>query len=177
MSKWNKPTDLLPYVSLIECCNKTIFQHLLEFLKETTHLFDICAIVEMTNILELLKQKKIFIYFILKEEEEEILSAYFFRKSSTNFLSLFGSINQCKNEELFIHGYKVALSQIVLSSHKSNKHGSGFQYTGIENISHNNKIIENLLKKNKPIKIKTEMYFFYNFAYQMFKPNKVLILK
>jgi hypothetical protein len=172
MAKWNKPTDLLPYVSLLEC-NNSNFQYLLDFLKDTNHLFELCAIVEMTQILELLKRKKIFIYFILKEEEGKILSAYFFKKSNTNFLSLFGSINRCKNNELFIHGYKVALSQIVLTSHKN---GRGFQYTGIENISHNDKIISNLLRKNKPIKIKTAMYFFYNFAYPTFKPNKVLIL-
>ena len=51
-----------------------------------------------------------------------------------------------------------------------------FGFAAIESISHNNVIINNLLLKTAPLIISPTAYFFYNFAYNTFKPEKVLII-
>ena len=51
-----------------------------------------------------------------------------------------------------------------------------FGFCAIENISHNNIIINNIMLKTKPSIISPTAYFFYNFAYPTFKAEKVLIL-
>ena len=51
-----------------------------------------------------------------------------------------------------------------------------FGFAAIENISHNNIIIQNIKLKTQPLIISPTAYFFYNFAYPTFKSNKVFII-
>ena len=51
-----------------------------------------------------------------------------------------------------------------------------FGFAAIENISHNNIIINNLLQKTCPLIKSPTAYFFYNFAYPTFQSSKVLII-
>ena len=126
-----------------------------------------------SNILELMKTGNIHIYFILKDHE--ICSAYFFRKTcilvdkDNEALTCFASINDVDSRELFIQGYKNALYKIV----EKNK---GFKCCVIENISHNDILIQNMLLKIKPFIISPTAYFFYNFAYPTFKSNKTIVI-
>ena len=113
------------------------------------------------------------IYFLLKEHE--IKAVYFFKKTCTflkkerEILCCSASINNCKNPDLFIHGFKVALFKI------RHKHPA-FSYLSIEDISHNNILISNLKKKTQPMIVSPTAYFLYNYVHQTVNNNKALIL-
>ena len=177
VKKWTKPPDLPAFYTLLEI-NPQNFSHLHDFIKEqmnpNSNTFDIMIFSEISNIIELLKTKNIFIYVVLTHTKE-IIAAYFYKKSCVfiekdlEILTCIGSIS-CKkvNEEIFIHGFKTSFWKIA------EKHRFGF--AAIENISHNYIIIHNLMKKTKPMVISPTAYFFYNFAYPTFPSNKSFIL-
>jgi hypothetical protein len=168
---WTKPTELNAMFKIIEI-NPSNFNILFNFIKTNKYLFDIFISVESSNIIELIKTKNIFINVVMVEHE--IICAYFFRKSCTfiednmEVLTCFGSINICNDENIFIQGFKISFWSIAEKNY--------FGYSAIENISHNNIIIENITKKTKPSIISPTAYFFYNFAYPTFNANKTLIL-
>ena len=172
MKTWLQPSPLLPLVSLIEC-GKMNFHFIIDFLKEIKSRFGLLILPEFATILELIQTKNCYIYFLLKEHD--IKAAYFFRKTCTyidegsELLSCYASINNCKNPDLFIHGFKVALFQIKEKS-------PAFRYIAIEEISDNKIIVNNLKKKNQPLLSNPTAYFFYNYISQTFSSEKVLAL-
>jgi hypothetical protein len=174
VKKWTKPPDLPAFYTLLEI-NPQNFSHLHDFIKEQTkNTFDIMIFPEISNIMELLKTKNIFIYVVLSSTKE-IIAAYFYKKSCVfiekdlEILTCIGSISKFNSkEEIFIHGFKTSFWKIA------EKHRFGF--AAIENISHNYIIIHNLMKKTKPEVISPTAYFFYNFAYPTFSSNKSFIL-
>jgi hypothetical protein len=105
---------------------------------------------------------------------DNIICAYFFRKpcvfieKDMEVLCCFGSINNCLDEDIFIQGFKISFWNIA---DKNN-----FGFCAIENISHNNVIINNLIQKTHPTVVSPTAYFFYNFAYYSFKHEKVLVM-
>lgn len=171
VKKWTKPVDLHSMYSLLEITEQN-FHFLLDFIKINNNKFDIIIHTDISNIIELIKTKNIFIYVILVNDE--IISSYFYRKSCTfiekglEVLSCFASINNCQTDEIFIQGFKVSFWK---TAEKNN-----FGFAAIESISNNNVIINNLLLKTNPLVISPTAYFFYNFAYNTFKPEKVLII-
>jgi len=173
MTQWTRPSDLLPFVSLIEV-GKTNIHHLFDFFKDYNHVhFDLCIMTDLANILELINTRNIYIYMIIKEGE--VMAVYIFRnncvslKKGTECLSLIASVNNCKNKELFAHGYKVALWKLWESNH-------AFKCAVIEEISDNYIIADNLLEKSMPILTSPTAYYFYNFAYSTFNSKKALIV-
>ena len=82
-------------------------------------------------------------------------------------LSCFASICDCE-QNLFIHGFKISFWKIAAENY--------FGFCAIENISHNNIIIDNIILKTKPLITSPTAYFFYNFAYPTFPSEKVLII-
>ena len=176
VNTWTKPIDLLPIYQLIEI-NPQNFYLLLNFIQDNSNKFDIVIYSEITNMIELIKSKNIFIYTIVVETE--IVCAYFFRKTCVfiekdlEVLSCFASINNFQteskgNNEIFIQGFKISFWKISFEHY--------FGYAAIENISNNNVIIDNLCLKTKPIIVSPTAYFFYNFAYKTFSAEKVLII-
>jgi hypothetical protein len=133
--------------------------------------FDIFIWVEYTNVIELIKTKNMFIYVVLCDNK--IICAYFFRNSCIEFekgikvLTCFASICSCE-DEIFAHGFKISFWKISSENY--------FGFSAIENVSHNNKIIENISLKTKPIIVSPTAYFFYNFAYPTFHSNRVLVI-
>ena len=170
VTTWTKPADLSADYKLLEI-NAHNFHFLLDFIREKESCFDIVICVEITNMLELIKTKNIFIYVILSNEQ--IICAYFFRKTCIQIskglevLTCFASISNC-DDSIFIKGYKISFWKIAAENY--------FGFAAIENISHNNIIINNLVLKTKPLVVSPCAYFFYNFAYSTFKANKVLII-
>jgi len=153
---WSEPKQIKEPYFLEKVDNKNI--HIIfEFIKQKKYNFTVFIISELSNILELIKTDNLFIYF-LSFHNEKILSIYFFKKSCMQIdngkeaLTCIASIDQTNNPSLFIQGFKNAFWRIV-NSPKFN-----FGYSVIEDISCNNKIIQN-------IKIKTNPYFFYNYIY------------
>jgi GNAT superfamily N-acetyltransferase len=169
--KWAKPPDLHGAYKLLEITLHN-FHFLQDFIKNQNKNFDILIISEITNIIELLKTKNIFIYIILVDDN--IIAAYFYRKTCVfiekdmEVLTCIASINDCENNELFIQGFKISFWKISALNY--------FGFCAIENISHNDIIIENVKIKTKPTIISPTAYFFYNFVYSTFNSKKVFIL-
>jgi len=170
VNKWSKPFDLMGEYKLLEI-NSQNFRFLYDFIKVNNDKFDIIIMADMTNILELIKTKNIYIYAILCDEN--IVSCYFFRKSCIQIekglevLSCFASICECDNN-IFIQGFKISFWEIASKNF--------FGFSAIENISHNNIIINNIILKTQPLIASPTAYFFYNFAYPTFRPEKTFII-
>jgi hypothetical protein len=170
VTTWTKPSPISGEYKLLEIHPQN-FHFLLNFLRENEHNFDIVICSESSNILALIKTKNIYIYVILCEDQ--ILAAYFFRKTciqiekNMEVLTCFASICKC-DDNIFIQGFKISFWKIAA------EHFFGF--AAIENISHNNIIIDNIILKTKPSVISPTAYFFYNFAYPTFLSNKVLVI-
>jgi len=170
VDKWTRPIDLSSEYKLLEI-NQQNFRFLYNFIQENNDKFDIIISVEYTNIIELLKTKNIFIYVILCDEQ--ILCCYFFRKSCVQIekglevLSCFASICDC-DHDIFIQGFKISFWKIAAENN--------FGFSAIENVSHNDILIDNIIQNTNPLIISPTAYFFYNFAYPTFKSTKVLIL-
>jgi len=170
VDKCSKPAELHPSYKLIEV-NPQNFHFLFDFIKNNGNKFDIVINTEVTNIIELIKTKNIFIYTIILDDT--IICAYFFRKTCTSIeknmevLSCFASIKDC-DDNVFIQGFKISFWKIASENY--------FGFAAIEEISHNNVIIDNLKLKTKALIVSPTAYFFYNFAYPSFRSEKVLIL-
>jgi hypothetical protein len=170
VTTWTKPEELSAEYKLLEI-NPQNFHFLINFIREKESDFDISIFTEVTNIIELIKTKNIFVYVILSEDT--ILCAYFFRKSCIQIekgmevLTCFASICDC-DEDLFSKGFKISFWKIAAENY--------FGYSAIENISHNNIIINNIILKTRPSIVSPTAYFFYNFAYPTFSSNKVLVI-
>lgn len=170
VDKWTKPPNLLGKYKLFEI-NLQNFRFLYDFIIDNNKIFDIIIITEITNIIELIKTKNIFIYAILCDEI--IQCCYFFRKSCVQIeknievLSCFASICSC-DENIFIQGFKISFWKIAAENY--------FGFSAIENISHNDILINNIILKTQPLIISPTAYFFYNFAYSTFNSKKTLIV-
>lgn len=169
-SKWTKPAGLSGEYTVLEI-NKQNFYFLLDFIRENETTFDIFICVEVTNIIELINTKNIFINVVL--HEKQIMCAYFFKKSCIDVekglevLTCFASICKC-DTSVFIQGFKISFWKIAEENF--------FGYSAIENISHNNIIIDNIVLKTAPQIISPTAYFFYNFAYPTFNSNRVFVI-
>ena len=179
MKNWTSPNPLpLPFTIL--SVDKQNAYYVYNFIKDIKDIKDkniknkwkLIIIPSISNIIELVKTKNLFIKFILLEHE--IKAIYFFRKTCTflkedkQIISLIASIQGNIDTDLFIDGFKWSLSSIV----KENI----FHYLAVEDISDNNIIINNLKIKTHPEIVSPTAYFFYNFAYETFPSNKVLIV-
>lgn len=170
VNTWTKPHDLSGQYTLLEI-NAQNFRFLYDFMKENAEQFDIVVSVESTNIIELIKTKNVFVFAILCDQH--IISCYFFRKSCVQVeagleaLSCFASICNC-SQDIFIQGFKISFWKIAAEHY--------FGFSAIENVSHNDIIINNIMKKTTPIITSPTAYFFYNFAYPTFNANKTLII-
>jgi hypothetical protein len=171
VEKWTKPLNRFPTYALVEVTASNI--HLLVgFIKDQSNAFDIIINCEISNLVELIKTQNVFVYMIV--HNDAIVAAYFFRKTcifvDTNLevLSLSASINNCDENDVFIHSFKTLFWKIAAKHY--------FGYCSIENISHNNVIIDDLCVKNKPTIISPTAYFFYNFVYNTSPSNKVFII-
>jgi hypothetical protein len=170
VTTWTKPEELSGEYKFLDI-NAQNFHFLFNFITENRLQFNIVINTEVNNIIELIKTKNIFITAILCDDN--IICAYFFRKSCTEItkglevLSCFASICNCEHN-IFIQGFKISFWKIAAENY--------FGFAAIENISHNNIVIDNIILNTKPIVISPTAYFFYNFAYPTFLPNKVLII-
>lgn len=168
MKPWGKPNSLPINISLLEGDKQNLY-YLYDFIKDK---YEITIIPQISNIIELVKTNNIFVRMIIIKGE--IYGVYLFKKVCTEIskgktvLSLFASIMGDISSEIFIQGFKLALADVLKKEI--------FHYLCIENISNNDIIITNLLLKSKPESVSPTAYFFYNFAYQTFPSNQILII-
>jgi hypothetical protein len=155
-------------------CDKQNIYHLFDFIQTNKLAFDLTILLEMGPLIELVASNNVIIYMQMDLASVAIQSVYFFRKSCTyvndkeEVLACFASIQGTNKNEDFVRGFKTAVCEIQ-------KEYPEYKYVSIERISHNGDIIDNLVQKTPPHISKTA-YFFYNFAYQTFKSENVLIL-
>jgi hypothetical protein len=141
---------------------------------KTTKIWDIIIYPDISNLIELVKTNNLFIKMLVVDGN--IVAVYIFRKTCTfiekdkEIISCICSINGSvlTNDE-FIKGFKMSLWSII-------KEHNNFKYLTIEDISDNTVIINNICIKTHPIVVSPMAYFFYNFAYSPFKPEKCLII-
>lgn len=170
VDKWTKPINLDSMYNMVAINSQNMYL-LYEFIKENSGKFDIVINGDVSNLVELIKSKNLFIYAVISQDE--IISAYFFKKTclfknkELEILSLSNSIKNCTNE-VFIRAFKICFWIIAADNYMG--------YAMVENMSHNNIIIDNLCLKTKPQLITDFAYYFYNFAYNPFNSNKVLML-
>jgi hypothetical protein len=170
VDKWTKPFELTGEYKVLEI-NGSNFRFVYDFMRINDNKFDILIYPDVANILELIKTKNIFVYAILCDES--IISCYFYRKSCVQIqkglevLTCFASICNCE-EHIFIQGFKISFWKIAAENF--------FGFCAIENVSHNNIIVDNIMRKTIPLTVSPAAYFFYNFAYPTFNSEKVLII-
>lgn len=170
LNDWKKPADLSAQYKLLEV-NPQNYRFLYDFMGVNTAKFDLFVKPCDTNVLELIKTKNIFVYVILCDEV--IQCAYFFRKSCVQIekglevLSCFASICDC-DENIFIQGFKISFWKIAAENY--------FGFCAIENISHNNIFLNNIIQTQRADIVSPTAYYFYNFAYPTFLSSKVLII-
>jgi hypothetical protein len=173
MRKWGQPQMLEARIVLLDGDKQNMY-YLYNFMNETSGLWDIMIYPEISNLIELVNTKNIFVKMLVIDTNIE--AVYIFRKSCTfiekgkEVLSCIASIkghNISVSE--FIQGFKIATWSII-KTHRN------FQYLVIEDISNNNYIINNISIKTYPTAVSPTAYFFYNFAYSPFKNNKCFII-
>ena len=161
------PMGLPPHFLLIEITDKNI-DLVLEFLLQVSSttrqqtLFDIFGVCNISNLLELVKSRTLYIYCL--KRMDQIYTMYFYRDSRVQYenagalLVLVASIQNCNNTELFIQGFLMSLQQII-------KKQNAFCFCMIENLSHNNRIILAMEEYGVPILMKNKSaYYFYNYV-------------
>ena len=169
MQPWKTPNALPINISLLKGDVQNLY-YLYDFLKQKK--WEISILPQISNLIELVKTENLFVRMLVINKE--ICGAYLFKKVCTEItkgkfvISSFASIKGNISQDIFILGFKVALADILQKT--------PFHYLCIENISDNDIIVKNVLIKSVPYVISPTAYFFYNFAYQTFPSNKILII-
>jgi hypothetical protein len=176
---WPKPEPLPPRYSVVEC-NKQNIRFLLDFIKSNLkQYFDISVTPELSNILELIQTGNYYIYFLMDRDIDDVSNniqmAYVFKKTCVTIdghecISCIASLcsidKSIEDQSRFIQGFMLAIDSMKPK----------YDYLLIEEISHNKKLIDNIKLSITPTLTSPTAYFFYNFAYSVFRSERVLIL-
>jgi hypothetical protein len=178
MKNWGPPEQLNAKITILTGDKQNIY-YLYNFFatlnNEVKNNWDIIIYPEISNIIELVSTKNLFVKMLVIDGNIE--AVYIFRKTCTyiekdkEILSCIASVynkNVLSRDE-FIKGFKVSLWSII-------KDHNNFKYLTIEDISDNTCIINNICIRTHPMVINPMAYFFYNFAYSPFKSEKCLII-
>lgn len=179
--------ERLPHSSmrLIEI-NKQNISLLINFIYEQNFKFECLILPDYTNLINLVNNTFI-VYGII--ENGKLISCYFFRDSFMTYdmrserekdlepankelrreksIECFASLSNCHHNEIFIKGFTDSL-------YKYSKKSTATLVT-IENISHNN-IIVNYLLNIHPIIISPTAYFYYNYVKKPVLSEKAFII-
>jgi hypothetical protein len=182
MVNWGNPKQLESKINVLTGDKQNIY-YLYNFIttlknemkNEMNNKYDIIIYPEISNIIELLETKNLFIKMLVIDGNIE--AVYIFRKTCTfiekdkEVISCIASIKgHILSIEEFINGFKISLWSIITEPN------SLIKYLTIEDISDNTCIINNICIRTHPIAISPMAYFFYNFAYSPFKSEKCLII-
>jgi len=173
MRKWKMPEQLAPN-SVVLTGDKQNIYYFYNFINETAQKWDILIYPEISNLIDLVATKNIFVKMLVIDGDIEAI--YIFKKTCTyiekekEIISCIASINGTTlSTKEFIKGFKMALWSII-------KEHNYFGYLVIEDISDNACIINNIYINTYPLVVSPSAYFFYNFAYSPFKSEKCFII-
>ena len=178
MRNWTRPESLEARIKLLHGDNQNIY-YLYNFINELTKegKWDVTVCPQMSNLIELVTTKNLFVIMLVIDGE--ISAAYIFKKSCT-FIEKDKEIITCMvsfyrttvlTKDQFIQGFKVALWSLI-----EKPENKKCKYLVVEDTSENNCIIQNISKKTHPMVVSPTAYFFYNFAHNPFKSNRVLMI-
>ena len=172
-----------PSINLIEVSHKNM-SHLSDFIKTIQSKFEISISPSLANLAGLIKAENIYVYLLI--EENEVLCAYYFKKQCSymedeysgskinnkrEILTCFASIvaDGVLSNNIFINGFKKAIKTIVAKY-------PNYSVLMIEGKS-DNVLLNKILSSMSPTIFAVPCaYYFYNFAYGTFKPEKTFIL-
>ena len=201
MKTWGKPKLLPSNIKLLTGDKENIF-YIIESLKNETNI-DILIYPELTNIIELINTKNIFIKILMINHN--ICAIYIFKKTCTyikknaEILSCISSIYMTSSSLYDINSISSMSTSVSVSSKlttklKSNinqdeyiqgfklalwsiiKKNQNFEYLLMEDIGDNYLIINDICKHRYPLTISPMAFFFYNFAYAPFMSQKCVII-
>lgn len=171
IKEWDLPKMTHPSFNTLEL-NKQTLQLFFEFI-DTNNTFKCYISCNPENLLHLIETGNIHGYIV--RNNNYVIGVYLFRNSTTLFnkqkvFDLFFSLsNKDKNKENFILGFEKSL----LSCYKKEQ----FTYLSIENMSHNNYIMNMINSRQyQPYKTFPTAYYFYNYINKPFFPNDVAII-
>ena len=167
---------LPPYLNVVECTKTNLF-YLSDFMKDKRDLFDLNICCEVSNMLDLVNSGNYLMYFIIESgnvNEEKIVGCIILKRTRVfiqkdkEMLSCIASIKDPDlSDEFFYEAFKIALSKIKI--HVS--------YLMVENISHNNHIVNEMQRNGEHAIVVSPMaYFFHNFVYNTALAHKVIVL-
>lgn len=124
---------------------------------------------DIAVIIELLKKSQIYIYVLIQDHNP--LSIYIFKDGNTMYnnkhsIECVSSHFTCASQSVFINGFYHALDKL-----KKN-----YGYLIMENISNNDKILENINTRLYPTMNTNMAYYFYNFAIKSIPSDKLFTL-
>ena len=173
MANWRQPELLDARITVLTGDKQNIY-YLYTFINEQKNKFDITIYPEISNLMELVTTKNLFVKMLVIDGNIE--AAYIFRKTCTfiekdkEIISCIASINgPMFTRDEFIKGFKASLWLII-------KENPNFGYLVTEDISDNTCIINNICVRTCPLVVSPSAYFFYNFAYSPFKSERCLII-
>jgi hypothetical protein len=177
MRNWLRPQSLSADITLLHGDKQNLY-YFYNFINELTKegKWDLTVLPAMSNLIELVTSQNIFIKMLVNNGE--IIAVYIFKKTCTfiekdkELISCIASFYKTTalKRDIFVQGFKVSLWSLI--DKKTNK----YSYLAVEDISDNNYIIQNIKIKTHPLVISPTAYFFYNFAYNPFKSNRILII-
>jgi len=166
----NKINKLHASMNLIKI-NKLNSNLLINFILHQKSKFNCFVLPCIGNIINLILNNTITVYAIIFSQK--LISCYFFRNSymfynKEHSIEVFASISDCNND-IFIYGFIDSLLKYLKEVNSL--------YITLENISHNNIIINKIRTYNILAKLKSPTaYFFYNYALKPLLPEKVFML-
>tara|TARA_Y100000389_G_scaffold205118_1_gene263464 strand:+ start:3324 stop:4523 length:1200 start_codon:yes stop_codon:yes gene_type:complete len=167
---WGDPNKQHASMQLIEIGNDNLTL-LAEYIFNQKNKLNCVILPEITNIAKLIKNENISVYGIINNDS--LISLYLFRDSATIYkddkaLDLVGSINSCPTVDIFINGFKTALSRCCKKYDTS--------LILIDELGANNLI--SLYAKNNNMLLHFESiaaFFFYNYVSYTIPPNECFI--
>jgi len=169
--KWKKPSDKQGPYNFVEVNKLNLYTLFNKFDNVMRQHFSFILFPELSNLSELLSTKNIHVY--LYRFKEQIIGIYFFRNSAIkydnfNMFELFASIKLTNNTNKFIEGFHKSMFHCFTKNH--------YKYLIIENISHNNSIIHEIMKQHEPIFTNPSAFYFYNFVHKPYDSKNVLAI-
>ena len=187
--RWQKPLPMQNGFQCIQITKDNIYI-IYPYLTNTRQ-FKCIMITELSNLIHLVETNNIHVYATMRMMQRDVYGIYFFRNSSTMykkykmmecFASIFPKIgatqekrftftkerrdlhnNRMKN--VFIQGFHRAMFACF--------HQYQYKYLIMENISHNEIIIENIIRKHAPEFTSPSAFYFYNFVHFPFDSSEV----
>lgn len=165
--------QLHPSIHAIEMSHKNL-SLFVDFMKKNETNYDISISPSLSNVARLIQTENVYVYLLI--EDGNVFSAHFFKKQCSyiekekEILNCIASIISTNvSMDIILLGYIQILNQII-------KKYPSYSILLIENKSDNV-----LLNKKLSLSIRSLYnipcaYYFYNFAYPSFKPEKSLIL-